>query len=265
MGLSFVRLPSDLTAEDRKRLSLEMRRANKGSWQLGIAAAVAAAGALAGVCVEPRGGLLQNGVVWIGLIAAALIALPAIRRNAMRACLSYAICPRCGGDIRSCGHHFEHLSQDLPTPAEPLNRGSKYETPSTMNNPRVLKHICAALALALMISLGALAFFCVYYRMQIFLWQSETGAEAYLNGCTFASEDFRSGRLRLYVISGDRDQDVDSGKKEGPFEIWYHQYFSSPSPMSYSIEQTVRGYNDRMRNMQKHPEDFGRHAEGENK
>ncbi len=56
------------------------------------------------------------------------------------------------------------------------------------------------------------------------------------------------------MISGEQDGTKYSGTNDGPFEIWFPQYYPKNYPLRYQIEQMVAAYNDRMRYMQAHPQ-----------
>jgi len=121
-----------------------------------------------------------------------------------------------------------------------------------MSNPKTLKIAIAVLALALLTSLG----FLVHALFQIWWWKQEVWGLDGQVAAYRALDDFRAGKPRLFVISGERDKDTFSGTNDGPFQIWYPQYYTEIYPMQYSMEQQVRFYDDKMRYMQKHPERF---------
>jgi hypothetical protein len=121
-----------------------------------------------------------------------------------------------------------------------------------MNNPTILKVVIVILALAF----AGSASYLVYQRWEDLMWKEEVYGLAGYMGATRALHDFHEGKLRLFVISGERSDDKYSGINDGPFEIWYPQYFPSVYPMRYSTEQMVQFYDDKMRYMQKHPEKF---------
>jgi len=120
-------------------------------------------------------------------------------------------------------------------------------------NPMALKIFCGVLLIALFTSLG----FLVYFGWQTFWWKQEVYGLAGYEGGTRALRDFKSGKLRLFVISDECSRDKFSGTNDGPFEIWFPQYYpDAPYPMRYSVELMVRFYDDKMRYMQEHPERF---------
>jgi hypothetical protein len=58
------------------------------------------------------------------------------------------------------------------------------------------------------------------------------------------------------LISGGRSDDKFSGTNDGPFEIWFPQYFPEIRSFRYAEETMVTEYNDRMRYMHDHPERY---------
>jgi hypothetical protein len=121
-----------------------------------------------------------------------------------------------------------------------------------MNNPKALKIVITVLAVALLTSLGFLA----HALSQIWWWKQEVWGLDGQVAAYRALYDFGAGRLRLFMISGERSDDKFSGTNDGPFQIWFPQYYTAIYPMRYSIEQQVRFYDDKMRYMQQHPERF---------
>ncbi len=121
-----------------------------------------------------------------------------------------------------------------------------------MNNPKTLKVVIAVLVVALFTSLGFLAR--ALWRDS--WWKMEVYGLAGYEGSTRALHDFRDGKLRLFVIAGERSNDKFSGTNDGPFQVWYPQYYTELYPMRYSIEQQVEFYNRKMRYMHEHPEKF---------
>ena len=110
----------------------------------------------------------------------------------------------------------------------------------------------AVLAVGLLVSLGFLA----RAHWQAYWWKSEVYGLAGYRGSIRARQDFQAGRLRLFLIAGERSDDKSSGTNDGPFEVWYPQYYPKPYPMRYSVEQMVEFYNRKMRYMHEHPEKF---------
>jgi hypothetical protein len=119
-----------------------------------------------------------------------------------------------------------------------------------MNNPKALKAVIAVLLLALFTSLGFLA----RALSNNFLWKLQVETLALYEGSTRARHDFQSGKLRLFVISGGRSDDRFSGTNDGPYEVWFPQYFPEVRSFRYAAETMVTAYNDRMRYLHEHPE-----------
>jgi hypothetical protein len=121
-----------------------------------------------------------------------------------------------------------------------------------VNNPRSLQIFIGVLVLALCISLAFLA----RALLQNLEGRLEVQILAVVEGATRARHDFQSGRLRLFVISGERSEDKPSGTNDGPFEVWFPYYIvGNPEvpAFRYAEETKVRAYNDMMRYMHEHP------------
>jgi uncharacterized membrane protein len=121
-----------------------------------------------------------------------------------------------------------------------------------LNRPTALKTVIVLLILALGASLGWL----VYTRSQIGWWEMEVYGLAGFEGSERALHDFQNGKVRLFVIARERDHDEFSGTNNGPFQIWFPQYYTALYPMRYSIEREVEFYNRKMRYMHEHPDRF---------
>lgn len=121
-----------------------------------------------------------------------------------------------------------------------------------MNKPRAPQIAIGVLVVALCASLG----FLVRALSNNFVWKLQVDTLARYEGSTRARHDFQSGRLRLFVISGGRSEDKFSGTNDGPFEVWFPQYFPELSPFRYAADTMVAAYNDRMRYMHAHPERY---------
>jgi hypothetical protein len=121
-----------------------------------------------------------------------------------------------------------------------------------MNNPKSLKITFAILVFALCVSLGFLA----RALSDNFAWKLQVESLALYEGSTRARHDFQSGKLRLFVISGGRDDDKFSGTNDGSFEVWFPQYFPEIRSFRYATETMVTAYNDRMRYMHEHPDRY---------
>ena len=112
---------------------------------------------------------------------------------------------------------------------------------SRKNNPQTLKKIVTVLTIALVVSFVALIYSALWKNEN---WKAQVNSLAQDQGYYEAKEDFKAGKLKKLVISGDREEDKFSGTNDGPFEIWNQMYMSSwPYPDRYSIEMEVKGYN----------------------
>jgi hypothetical protein len=122
-----------------------------------------------------------------------------------------------------------------------------------MNNPRTLQIVIVALVIALITSLGFLS----RALWQNLFWEQEAFGLAGMVATKQAKEDFQAGRLRLRVIVGENERLRYSGSNDGPFEIWFPQFYPSlGEPHRFSVEQAAAFYNRKMRFMQDHPEQF---------
>jgi hypothetical protein len=108
------------------------------------------------------------------------------------------------------------------------------------------------LVIALFTSLGILG----YTMWQNYMWKMEVDGLAGYMGSTRAMHDFRAGKIRLFVIAGERDEDKYSGTNDGPFEVWYPQYYPQYEPVRSPTERMVEFYNRKMRHMREHPAKF---------
>jgi hypothetical protein len=105
-------------------------------------------------------------------------------------------------------------------------------------------------ALAFFVAAGFLG----YEFLQNQMWKMQVETLAGYEGSTRARHDLSAGRLRLFVIAGERSDDKYSGTNDGAFEVWYPQYYPLYYPFRYSAEQMVSSYNDKMRYLHEHPE-----------
>lgn len=106
------------------------------------------------------------------------------------------------------------------------------------------------LALAFVTSAGFLG----YELWQNLMWKMQVETLARYEGATRARHDLSAGRLRLFVIAGERSDDKYSGTNDGVFEVWYPQYYPQYYPFRFSDEQMVSSYNEKMRYLHEHPE-----------
>jgi hypothetical protein len=105
-------------------------------------------------------------------------------------------------------------------------------------------------ALAFTVAAGLLG----YELWQNLMWKMQVETLAGYEGVTRARHDLSAGRLRMFVIAGERGDDKYSGTNDGVFEVWYPQYYPQYYPFRYSAEQMVRSYNEKIRYLYDHPE-----------
>jgi hypothetical protein len=121
-----------------------------------------------------------------------------------------------------------------------------------MNNPKTYRVVIVLLFVALCTALVCL----VRALSDNFTWKLQVESLAQYEGSTRARHDFQSGRLRLFVISGGRTDDNYSGTNNGPFEVWFPQYFPEVRPFRYAAETMVTAYNYSMQHMHDHPDRY---------
>jgi hypothetical protein len=109
--------------------------------------------------------------------------------------------------------------------------------------------VMLAFTVALFITTG----FLIYEVRQNIAWKMQVENLANYEGKTRARRDFEAGKLRLFVIAGERNDDKFSGTNDGPFEIWYPQYYPDFYPFRFSTEQMITAYNEKMRYFHEHP------------
>jgi hypothetical protein len=118
-----------------------------------------------------------------------------------------------------------------------------------VNNPKTLKIVIGFLIVTLIVMVSLL----VYAQWRNSMWMAQIDGLARFAGSTSARNDFQAGKLRLFTFAGPRDADAFSGTNDGPFEIWYSQYFPKDpryQPFRYSKEHMVKSYNDTMKYLQ---------------
>jgi len=129
-----------------------------------------------------------------------------------------------------------------------------------MNNSGKARITVGALAITIIVLIGLLVHSLIQMaeskdqigdlKEQVYTFGSQVGEMQ-------ASRDFRDGKLRLYVIEGERPFERYSGTNDGPFEVWFPAndriYVGH---FGYAVEVMVSAYNDRMRYMQRHPTKF---------
>jgi hypothetical protein len=122
-----------------------------------------------------------------------------------------------------------------------------------MANPRKLKIAVWSLALLLFASLS----WSGYLLFQNYWWKRSLDKVADQAGMAQAMSTFRSGRLVLWEIDTTNDATGFSGRRDGPFEIWFDEYHSElPSPWNYAQRRMNQAHNATMRRMYEHPPKF---------
>jgi hypothetical protein len=203
--------------------------------------------------------LVAGGALLLSLLA---LAIRDTRRRSGKWGLNFRriVCPRCqfqqlviriptswrqylwgGCTCKKCGCEMDKWGVEVVGP-----------TLCAMSIPTSLKVFIIALIIALFTSLGFLAH-AVWLNVW---WKEEVYVLAGYEGGTRALHDYQNGKLRLFKISGERDADKFSGTNDGPFQVWFPQYYTVVYPMRYSKEQEVEFYNRKMRYMHEHPEKF---------
>jgi phage repressor protein C with HTH and peptisase S24 domain len=117
------------------------------------------------------------------------------------------------------------------------------------------KALTLALAIALLASLGALA----WALWQIHWWRWTADLLADEAGSSWAARSFRKGQFTIWELDPTNDTVRFSGRKDGPFEIWLSDYHAEmPSPWQHAERKKLEAHNKQMRYMYDHPERFKR-------
>jgi hypothetical protein len=95
-------------------------------------------------------------------------------------------------------------------------------------------------------------------------WEMEMYGMATYAGAMQADADFRHGNMRLYELSPAPDtKSKDTHRKDGPFEVWTWPYYPTLGHAhQFGEERFVDMYNEKMRYMQAHSEQFGPNSDG---
>ena len=116
---------------------------------------------------------------------------------------------------------------------------------SGKDNLKTLKRIIAVLIVVLIVLLGFLIHSQLWQNSN---WKGEVASLASIQGYEEADKDFRAGKLKVFVISGECHEDKFSGTNDGPFEAWIAEYYPVFSwPERYSTEKKIEAYNRHMR------------------
>jgi hypothetical protein len=122
-----------------------------------------------------------------------------------------------------------------------------------MGTPKKLKAIIIALGIALLASLGILA----WTLLQNYWWRRSVDLVADEAGASWAMSSFRRGQLALWEINPTNDFPRFSGRRDGPFQIWLDEYqVDMPAPWQYAERRKIDAHNRQMRYMYEHPERF---------
>lgn len=125
-----------------------------------------------------------------------------------------------------------------------------------MNGSRPSKIVLAVFSVTLIVCLGLLAK--VYWQTYWFGgWKDQTFLYSSSDGVQQALDDFKTGKLRIYELNGEREDAKFSGRRDGAFEIWYMWYHPSLGiAEEYAMSNWVAYYNMKMKYMYAHPEKF---------
>jgi hypothetical protein len=141
------------------------------------------------------------------------------------------------------------LTVQLVIPGPWKGMCSGYEIKNELGtNPKFLKGVIVILVIALFVSLG----FLTHTLWLNSIWKLQVNTLAGYEGHERARRDFEAGKVRLFIISGERDSDKFSGTNDGPFEVWFPQYYPKFYPFRYSEEEMAAAYNDRMKYLHEH-------------
>jgi hypothetical protein len=93
-------------------------------------------------------------------------------------------------------------------------------------------------------------------------WETEMYGMASYAGALQADSDFQIGILRLYELSSSAKIE-DTKRKDGPFEIWtWPNLPEFGHAGEFTAQRFVEMYNEKMRFMHAHPEQFNSNSRG---
>jgi hypothetical protein len=122
-----------------------------------------------------------------------------------------------------------------------------------MENPRKLRILAASLGIALLVSLGALS----WALYQNYWWRRSVDFVADEAGASLAMKTFHRGQLAIWEINPTNDFPRFSGRRDGPFEVWFDEYHAyMPAPWQYAQRRKLEAHNRQMHYMYEHPERF---------
>ena len=88
---------------------------------------------------------------------------------------------------------------------------------------------------------------------QCHLWKEEVSGLAAYQGIARAKEDYRAGKLQLFVLE-QRRGDHFHGSNDGPFKVSAFSAHPFDYPSRCAAASLVKSYNRRMRSLHDHPE-----------
>ena len=95
----------------------------------------------------------------------------------------------------------------------------------------------------------------IYFVWQNHLWKLKVRDLAAYQGVSRAKEDFRAGKLRLFLVDHDESSSVTfRGSNNGPFKVALFSAYPFDSPCRYAALQVVEFYNQSMKAFHEHPE-----------
>jgi hypothetical protein len=104
----------------------------------------------------------------------------------------------------------------------------------------------------LVILSSVMLFYIFHLWLSCSVWRTEAmGCSSYA-GSVSASRDFKAGRLRLLEAKPGGEYQ-DTGKVDGPFQVWAWPYYGNPFPLQKQQEMMAtnfaRAYSSRMRHL----------------
>lgn len=96
-----------------------------------------------------------------------------------------------------------------------------------------------------------------YLTWQCFWWRRAAEAMAEESGHGEAVRSFRAGMLNLWEINPTNDFPRFSGRRDGPFDVWWVEYHPEiPGPILLAQQRKFEAYNLQMRRMIADPGKF---------
>jgi len=113
------------------------------------------------------------------------------------------------------------------------------------------------IAFLLLVAINVSAYGILHFRLQRMMWEAVVRTDAVTIGHMFAREDVDKGKARLYVLSTDEREDGNTGKHEGPFELWTWPT-GRDTPTRIHSQAFVDSYNSTMKRLTKEKGDGGK-------